>query len=122
GPTPFPCTTLFRSERRETLTDALARAPQILIGYKTEAGNGPDQAALQVLSSVLQGGDSSRLYQTVSKEKELVTGIGGYVEERIGTGGFSVTATARPDREAEEMEASSYSKLAKIIEQSLEVW
>ena len=52
------------AERRETLTDPLARAAQILIGYKTDVGNGPDQAALQVLSSVLQGGDSSRLYQS----------------------------------------------------------
>src|SRR5687768_14512140 len=48
------------AERREALTDPLARAVQVLIGYKTELGNGPDQAALQVLSSVLQGGDSSR--------------------------------------------------------------
>lgn len=111
-----------KGERREMLTDPLARAPQILIGYKTEAGNGPDHAALQVLSSVLQGGDSSRLYQSVSKEKELVTGIGGYVEERIGTGGFYVTATVRPDRKPEEVEAAIYQEIATIIEQPIADW
>ncbi len=110
------------AERRETLTDALARAPQILIGYKTEIGNGPDQAALDVLSSVLQGGDSSRLYQSVSKEKELVTGIGGDNEERIGTGGFYITATVRPDRKPEVVEAAIYEEIAKIAEEPIADW
>ncbi|HEY0684287.1 MAG TPA: pitrilysin family protein [Steroidobacter sp.] len=110
------------AERRETLTDPLARAPQILIGYKADVGNGPDQAALQVLSSVLQGGDSSRLYQSISKEKELVTGIGGYVEERIGTGGFYVTATVRPDRKPEAVEAAIYEEIAKVAEQPIADW
>jgi predicted Zn-dependent peptidase len=113
---------LQTAERRETLTDALARAAQILIGYKTEVGNGPDQAALQVLSSVLQGGDSSRLYQSISKEKELVTGIGGYVEERIGTGGLYVTATVRPDRKPEEVEAAIYQEIVKLAEQPIADW
>lgn len=110
------------AERRENLTDALARAPQILIGYKTDVGNGPDQAALQVLSSVLQGGDSSRLYQSLSKEKELVTGIGGYSEERIGTGGFYITATVRPDRKPEVVEAAIYEEIARISEEPIADW
>jgi zinc protease len=111
-----------KAERRETLTDPLARAPQILIGYKTDIGNSPDQAALQVLSSVLQGGDSSRLYQTISKDKELVTSIGGYVEERIGTGGFYITATVRPDKKPEEVEAAIYAEVDRIIEEPIADW
>src|SRR5262249_36353165 len=90
--------------------------------YKTEVGNGPDQAALDVLSSVLQGGDSSRLYQSVSKEKELVTGIGGDAEERIGTGGFYITATVRPNRKPEEVEAAIYEQIAKIAKEPIADW
>ncbi len=110
------------AERRETITDPLARAPQILIGYKTEIGNGPDQAALQVLSSVLQGGDSSRFYQSLSKEKELVTSIGGYAEEPIGTGGFYITATVRADRKPEMVEAAIYDEIAKVVQQPIADW
>ncbi|GFE78159.1 peptidase M16 [Steroidobacter agaridevorans] len=110
------------AERRETLTDPLARAPQILIGYKIGVGNDADQAALQVLSSVLQGGDSSRLYQSISKEKELVSGIGGYVEERIGTGGFYITATVRPDQKPEVVEAAIYEEIARITEEPIADW
>jgi predicted Zn-dependent peptidase len=110
------------AERREALTDPLARAVQVLIGYKTELGNGPDQAALQVLSSVLQGGDSSRLYQSLNKDKELVTSIGGYVEERIGTGGFYITALVRPDRKADAVEAAIYEEIAKVVQQPIADW
>ena len=111
-----------QAERREALTDPLARAVQILIGYKTDVGNGPDQAALQVLSSVLQGGDSSRLYQSLSKEKELVTSIGGGVDERIGTGAFQITAMVRPDRTPEAVEAAIYDEITKIIQQPIADW
>lgn len=110
------------AERRETLTDPLARAPQILIGYKTEIGNGPDQPALQVLSSVLLGGDSSRFYQSLDKEKELVTSIGGYAEEPTGTGGFYINATVRPDRKPESVEAAIYDEIAKVAQQPVADW
>ena len=64
-----------KAERRETIDgSARARWRRCRSAYKTPPGNTPDQYALQVLSSVLQGGDSSRLYQTLNKEKELVVG------------------------------------------------
>ncbi len=110
------------AERRETLTDPLARATLLLIGYKADVGNGADQAALQVLSSVLQGGDSSRLYQSLSKDQELVTGIGGQLEERIGTGRFYISATVRPGRKPEEVEAAIYEEIRKVAEQPIADW
>jgi zinc protease len=111
-----------KAERRETLTDPLARLTQIQIGYKTLAGNLPDQAALQVLTSVLQSGDSSRLYQSLSKEKELVVGIGGYVDERIGTGSLVVRATVRSDKKAEDVEAAIYAEIDKLTRAPIAAW
>lgn len=110
------------AERRETMTDPLARAAQILIAYKTDVGNTPDQAALDVLSSVLQGGDSSRFYQVLNKEKELVTSVGGGNDERIGTGQFQITAMVRPDRKPEAVEAAIYEEIAKISAQPIADW
>src|SRR5215217_6108706 len=52
----------MNGERRETIQDPLARAPQVDIAFKAVAGNTPDFYALQVLAAVLQGGQSSRLY------------------------------------------------------------
>jgi zinc protease len=111
-----------KGERRETLIDPLARLVQVQIGYKTTTGGAPDQDALQVLSSILQGGDSSRLYQTLNKEKELVVGVGGYVDERIGVGGFYVAASVRPDKKVEDVEAAIYREIERLSEQPVADW
>jgi|RhiMetdeSRZDD1v2_1073273.scaffolds.fasta_scaffold00193_50 zinc protease len=111
-----------KAERRETMTDALARATQVQIAYKTPVGNAPDIYALRVLSSVLQQGDSSRLYQTLNKEKELIVSIGGFVDERIGPGGLYIGATVRPGKKAEDVEAAIYAEIEKLQQQPIAEW
>ena len=78
--------------------------------------------ALRVLSSVLQQGDSSRLYQTLNKEKELVIGIGGFVDERIGPGGLYIGATVRPGKKAEDVEAAIYEEIERLQQQPIAEW
>jgi predicted Zn-dependent peptidase len=110
------------AERRETLADPLARLVQVDIGYKTTRGNTADQPALQVLSSILQGGDSSRLYQKLSKDQELVADIGGFVDERIGVGGFYVGATVRPDKTPHQVEAAIYEEIERLQREPVAAW
>jgi predicted Zn-dependent peptidase len=109
-------------ERRDALQDPLARMTQVQIGYKTLPGNRPDQDALQVLSSILQSGDSSRLYQTLTKEKELVVGVGGYVDERIGTGGLYISATVRPGKQVGDVEREIYAQIDSLTTQPIAAW
>jgi zinc protease len=111
-----------KAERREVLSDALARMTQLQIAYKTPVGNAPDQYALRVLSSVLQQGDSSRLYQTLSKERELVVNLGGFVDERIGPGGLYIGATIRPGKKVEEAEAAIYAEIERLQQQPIAEW
>ena len=111
-----------KAERRETMTDALARATQIQIAYKTPVGNATDVYALRVLSSVLQSGDSSRLYQLLNKEKELVVAVGGFVDERIGPGGLYIGATVRPGKKADDVEAAIYAEIEKLQQQPIAQW
>jgi predicted Zn-dependent peptidase len=63
------------AERRASVDDPLARLPRVQIAYKAVPGNTPDFYALQVLGSALTGGQSSRLFQKLVREKELVTNI-----------------------------------------------
>ena len=109
-------------ERRETIKDQLARMPHMFIVYKTVKGNTPDQYALEVLSSILQGGDSSRLYQRLNKELELVAGVGGYPDERIGTSTLVISATVRPGRKPEEVEAAIYEEIEKLKREPIADW
>lgn len=110
------------AERRETITDPLARLSHAFIVYKTVPGNTPDQYALEVLGSVLFGGDSSRLYQKLNKELELVAGIGGSVDERIGTGSLRISATVRPGRDVKDVEAAVYEEIERIQREPIAAW
>jgi len=47
-----------KAERRKAIEDALAPLPQVTIAFKTVPGNTPDFYALQILSAVLQGGQT----------------------------------------------------------------
>src|SRR2546421_10764107 len=84
-----------KAERRATVDDALARLPQVDIAFKTVPGNTPDFYALQVLSASLQTGQSSRLYQTLVKDKQLVTSVSGFADEKRGTGALYTSGTLR---------------------------
>src|ERR671938_446881 len=58
-------------DKRLSQTDRLANLPALAIGYHVPEQNSPDYAATALLSLILQGDDSSRLYQWLVKEKEL---------------------------------------------------
>ena len=102
------------AERRKIVEDPLVRLPQIDIAFKSVAGNAPDYYALELISEILQGGGSARLYQKLVKEKELVTNLSVYMDQRRGPGAFYIKASLRPGRKTEELEAVIYEELAKL--------
>ena len=58
-------------EKRLSQKDALANLPALAIGWHMPAQNSPDFAAMVLLNTILQGDDSSRLFQRLVKEKEI---------------------------------------------------
>ncbi|MBA3357485.1 MAG: insulinase family protein [Pyrinomonadaceae bacterium] len=103
-----------KAERRKTIEDALAPLPQVRIAFKAVPGNTPDFYALQILSAVLQDGQSSRLYQKLVKEKELVNGVGGGIGEKRGPAAFSITTTLRQGKKVETVEAAIYEEFERL--------
>jgi len=110
------------AERRATVDDVLARAPQVDIAYKAVPGNTADFYALQVLSTSLQTGQSSRLYQTLVKDKQLVTGVFGFADEKRGTGAFYISATLKPNGKPADVEAAIYDEIARIQKEGIADW
>jgi predicted Zn-dependent peptidase len=110
------------AERRATVDDVLARAPQVDIAYKAVPGNTPDFYALQVLSASLQTGQSSRLYQTLVKDKQLVTGVFGFADEKRGTGAFYISATLKPNGKPADVEAAIYDEIARLQKEGIADW
>ena len=111
-----------KAERRATVDDVLARAPRIDLAFKAVPGNTSDFYALQVLSAVLQGGQSSRLYQKLVKDKEMVTNVTGFMDEKRGVGAFYNNATLRPGVETGDVEAAIYEEIERLKKEPIADW
>ncbi len=111
-----------KAERRAAVDDALARLPQIDIAFKAVPGNTPDFYALQVLSAALQGGQSSRFYQSLVKEKQLVTNIFGFIDEKRGPGAFYISATVRQGVKPADVEAAIYAEIDRLKKDGVADW
>jgi predicted Zn-dependent peptidase len=110
------------AERRVTLEDGLARATRIDLAFKAVPGNTADFYALQVLSAVLQGGQSSRLYQKLVKDKEMVQGINGFLDEKRGPGALYTFATLKPGVKTADVEAAIYEELDRLKREPIADW
>jgi zinc protease len=104
----------MKAERRESMEDQLARLARVVMAYKIPAATNPDASALSALASILGGGDSSRLYQTLVKDKELCSGIGAGSGARMGPGLLQITCTVRPGKTMQEVEAVISSEILKL--------
>jgi predicted Zn-dependent peptidase len=113
---------LQTAERRATVDDALARLPQVDLAFKAVPGNTPDFYALQVLSASLQSGQSSRLYQTLVKDKQLVTNVSGFMDEKRGTGALYTTATVKQGVKTADVEAAIYDEIARLQKEGIADW
>ena len=111
-----------KEERRATVDDQLARAARIDLAFKAVPGNTADFYALQVLSAALQGGQSSRLYQKLVREKEMVTGVGGFMDEKRGVGAFYSNATLRPNVKTQDVEAAIYEEIERLKKEPIAEW
>jgi zinc protease len=111
-----------KAERRASVEDVLARAVRIDLAYKAVPGNTADFYALQVLATALQGGQSSRLYQKLLKEKEMVTNVGGFMDEKRGVGALYTNATLRPGVKTEDVEAIIYAEIDRLKKEPIAEW
>jgi zinc protease len=102
-------------ERRAKIDDKLARVARLSIAYSIPDGANADTRALTVGASILGGGESSRLYQKLVKEKELATQIGCFAGGRAGPGSFQIIAMVRPGKSPEEVEGLISEEVARFI-------
>jgi predicted Zn-dependent peptidase len=79
-----------REERRETLVDAHAQAPAFHMVWHIPPRRSPDHYPLDVLATVLGGGQSSRLYQELVRRREIVRTIEVDTDGRRGPDLFTV--------------------------------
>jgi zinc protease len=89
--------------RRITLKDRVSHAQAGMI-WPTVPANHPDEAALDVLASIL-GGESrwNRLFRALTYDKQIATYVSAYHPTYLLTGTFDVTLVARFGEKLDEM-------------------
>ncbi len=80
------------AERRETMYDANATLPAFHVAYHIPPSRTPDHYAIEILALVLGDGESSRLYQTLVKQKEICQEVAVGTDDRRGPDLFSIWA------------------------------
>ena len=101
------------AERRvEVVYDA---EPSLRIGWKVPPNQDEDRPALYMLTSLLTGGRSSRLYRRLVLEDRIATGIFSSIEPgQLFTGLFTVQASPLHPSTTLEVEAAIYEELEKL--------
>jgi len=103
-----------RGERRITLKRE-AELPFIILAYHTPSFPHEDSYALDVLSLILAGGKSTRLYQSLVYEKKIALDASAdYSGLSKDPFLFSFFATASPGKDIKEVEDSLYAVIEKI--------
>jgi zinc protease len=103
-----------QGERRIILRKE-AELPFILMFYHAPNLKSPDSYALDLLSTVLAGGRSSRLYHELVYQKRIVRSIDAdYNGLSIDPGGFTVTAQLMPGKEPADIEREIDAVLEKV--------
>jgi predicted Zn-dependent peptidase len=102
-------------ERRAKIDDKLARATRIDMAYRIPETTNAETRALSIGGLILAGGESSRLYQKLVKEKEVTTSIFAGVDGRAGPSKFQIIAMVRPGKTPEEVEGLISEEIAKFL-------
>jgi predicted Zn-dependent peptidase len=113
-PKPDVSETPQTSERRKTIQDPLARGGRMDIAFRIPAAYTPDWYALSVASQILSGGQSSRLYETLVRDKKVALGVSSAPQERPGPSYFSISLQPQSPRTTGEVEALTYLELEKL--------
>jgi predicted Zn-dependent peptidase len=102
-----------RGERR-VFVHYPAEAVSFQLGYKAPGVESPDVYVLDVLSSILSQGESSRLHQALVYEKQIALDAGTFFRTRLDSTLFEFSVEMKPGKTAAEGEAALHEVVDKL--------
>jgi zinc protease len=102
---------------REKVVDAMDRVPQerVYLGWPTPALFAPDDAALDVIATILSDGLSSRLQKALIYDKPLASDVAAFQVSLEISGVFVVQATARPGVSLDDIQRIIGSEISRLV-------
>ena len=107
-------------ERRVMVQKEVA-TPYMMIGYHTPETKHKDYYALDILSSVLSSGNTSRLYSALVDKKQLATQIGTSNDETFDPNLFMIYAVTAKDVREADLEKAIYEEIEKVKKEGITV-
>jgi zinc protease len=92
------------SQRTAVMKDDHARTAAVLYGWAAPPMREPAAYALDLAAIVLGGGESSRLYQLLVRDKAIAQDVSASIERRRGPSLFEINAKLTPEAKAGEVE------------------
>ena len=107
------------AERTDVLQDMLADVPAFHVAYHIPPSREADHYPLEMLALALGDGESSRLYQELVKERELVSEIYVATDDRRGPDLFSVFALVSEGHTGAEVRPHVYAAIDRIAREGI---
>ena len=85
------------------------------VGYKAPGVKSPDVYVLDVLSSILSDGESSRLHRALVYEKQIALSVGTSFQTRLDPALFEVYVEMKPGKTAAEGEKAVYEVFQRLV-------
>ena len=114
-PEPAPQT----AERKDSVLDPLAELPAFHVAYHIPKDREPDHYPLDLLALVLGDGESSRLYQKLVKEKEILQEIDVNTDGRRGPDLFSFWGISAKGKSTEAARTVIFDELTSIAQKGI---
>jgi zinc protease len=99
--------------------DKLAKVPAVLIGWKVPGKLDRASAAIDLLSNLLGDGESSLLYQTLVKQKQIAVSVRAGYDEDAGPSSFTAFVVERPGADAKKTAAEVEALIRRIQEKGV---
>lgn len=109
---------LQKGERRVYVHKASVSTPNVMLGYHVPATTHADYYALDLLSSILTSGNSSRLYQGLV-EQQVAIEVETYMPMSFDPNLFYVMGVANPGITATELEKSMISEINRVAREGV---
>ena len=110
-----------QTDYRELIIEREVPSDAFYYAFKMPKRTSQDYYTCDLLSDALGGDKSSRLYQTLQKERKLVTEIQAYISGSIDTGLFILSGKLSPNKTFEETDIAIWETLNSFLNQGIEV-
>jgi len=105
--------TVIGHQQRYVISDALAPAPAIYVGYRVPSAKDRRAAAVSLLGDVIGSGRSSRLYDALVRRQQIATNVNAFnLGLADGADELIFIATGKPGANADSLEVAMMAELA----------